>query len=215
MPDIFIAPTKEKKSQKAKRKKRREIIEKESTGSLASFVPRPDNVRFETQERKEKIILLLRRHVITNVPWMLTTLGMVFLPLVVTKIISFSFIPFNYRLIGLVGWYLLAFAFTFEHFLSWFFNVNILTDERVVDIDFPSVLYRDITSTKTDQIQDVTVRVGGFVRSLFNYGDVLIQTAGTVPEVCFEAVPQPSRVTEVINQLIAEEEKEKLEGRVR
>ncbi len=29
-----------------------------------------------------------------------------------------------------------TFAFAFEKFLSWYFNVNIITDERIVDVDF-------------------------------------------------------------------------------
>ena len=216
MPDIFIAPNaKDAKKKRKKRKKKRKIIKKEPTSSLASFVPRPDNVCFETQEKKERIVLLLRRHVITNIPWVLLALLMVLTPWVVGGVISFDFVPFRYQLMSLIGWYLLTFAFVFERFLSWLFNVNILTDERVVDIDFPTILYREISSTKTDQIQDVSVKVGGFIRSLFDYGDVLIQTAGTVPEICFEAVPYPSRVAEIINDLILEEEKEKLEGRVR
>lgn len=208
MPEIYNA-------RKIKKRKKKTIIKGKAVSSLAAFVPRPDNVRFETQEKREKIVLLLRRHVITNLPWLLVSLGMIFLPWLVIQFISFDFVPWNYRLISLVGWYLLTFAFAFERFLTWLFNVNILTDERVVDIDFPSILYRDITSTKIDQVQDVSVKVGGFVRSLFNYGDVWIQTAGTVPEICFEAVPRPTQVAEILNDLIIEEEQEKLDGRAR
>jgi len=35
-----------------------------------------------------------------------------------------------------------------------------------------------------------------------NYGDVLIQTAGTSPEITFEAIPFPDKAAEVINDLI-------------
>lgn len=215
MPDIYVAPAKRRKDRKTKKPKKEAVIRERPTSSLAAFVPRPDKVRFETQEKKEKIVLLLRRHVITNVPWVLLALLMVLVPWIVKLFISFDFIPFRYQLMSLIGWYLLTFAFVFERFLSWLFNVNILTDERVVDIDFPTILYREISSTKTDQIQDVSVKIGGFIRSLFDYGEILIQTAGTIPEICFEAVPHPTRVAEIINDLILEEEKEKLEGRVR
>jgi len=118
-------------------------------------------------------------------------------------------------LIIIIGWYLLTFAFAFERFLSWFYNVNIITDERIVDINFPSILYKDISETKIDRVQDVSAKTGGYIRSLFDYGDVLIQTAGTIPEICFEAIPHPARVSQILNELLYEEEKEKLEGRVR
>ena len=50
---------------------------------------------------------------------------------------------------------------------------------------------------------------------MFNYGDVLIQTAAEIPEVEFEAVPMPDLVAKVLRELRIEEEVEKLEGRVR
>jgi len=219
VPDIFIAKPEPQKPELEKQKEslRKELEEILTVGSrfLASFVPRPRNLRFETQEKKEKIVLLLRRHPITNIPWILLTILLVFAPFFIKSFISLDFIPGNYQFILFLCWYLLTFAFSFERFLTWFFNVNILTDERVIDVNFPTLLYRDITEAKIDKIQDVNIKTGGYIRSLFNFGDVLIQTAGAIPEICFEAVPDPQRVSQVINQLLYEEEQEKLEGRVK
>ena len=219
MPDIFVAKPKQEKTAI---KKQRESLKKELEEMLASgsrffsaFIPKPGNLRFETQQKKEKIVLLLRRHPITNIPWILLVILLVFTPFFIKPLISLDFIPGNYQLILFLCWYLFTFAFAFERFLNWFFNVSILTDERVIDIDFPALLYRDITEAKIDKIQDVNIKTGGYVRSLFNFGDVVVQTAGAVPEICFEAVPDPQRVSQVINQLLYEEEQEKLEGRVK
>ena len=214
MPDIYVAPKKDETplSRKVARKK---VVKKKTASLLAAFVTRPKNVRFETQERKEKIVLLLRRHWITNLPWLLITGLMMVAPVVFPFLPILEFLPSRYQFISLIVWYLLTTAFAFEKFLGWFFNVNIITDERIIDIDFPSLLYRDISSAKIDQIQDISVKVGGFIRSLFDFGDVLIQTAGAVPEFCFEAVPHPAQVSKILNQSIIEEEKEKLEGRVK
>lgn len=239
MPDIYIAKKEEKgktqsqakeepikepvvtaaeskqETKKEEKDVKKKVIEEVTTNPLAAFMSKPRNLRFETQEQKEKVILLLRRHLITNVPWLVATTAMAIFPFLAVRIFPLDFIPPSYRLIIFITWYLLTFAFSFEKFLSWFFNVNIITDERIVDVDFPSILYRDISTTKIDQIQDVSIKVGGFVRSLFNYGDVAIQTAGTVPEICFEAVPRPGRVAKILNDLILEEEQEKIDGRVR
>jgi uncharacterized membrane protein YdbT with pleckstrin-like domain len=212
VPDIFVA-----KPEKPKEILKKELDEILTEGSrvLAAFVSKPKNLRFETQQKKEKIVLLLRRHPITNLPWILLTIFLIFAPFLIKRLIPLDFISGNYQLILFLCWYLLTFAFAFEKFLTWFFNVNILTDERVIDINFPTLLYREITETKLDKIQDVNFKTGGYIRSLFNFGDVLIQTAGAIPEICFEAVPKPERVLQVINQLLYEEEQEKLEGRVR
>jgi len=216
MPDIYVSPKKEKPIGKLKPKvKKEKVVKKKTTNPLSAFASKPLGFHFETQERQEKIVLLLRRHPITNISWIVTTFVVVLSPPVIISFASLNFIPSGYRLIITLAWYLLTFAFALEKFLSWFFNVNIITDERIIDIDFPSILYKDISETKIDQIQDVSMKVGGFIRSLFNFGDVLIQTAGAVPEIHFSAVPNPEQVSKILNELILEEEQEKLDGRVR
>jgi len=205
MPDIFVAKKKTKKpSAKLEGKQKRPI--------LAAFVKRPKGINFETQGRKEKIVLLLRRHWVTNLPWFLLAILMLFAPIFHHVFFFLDFLPVRFQILSLIGWYLLVTAFVFQKFLSWFFNVNIVTDERIIDIDFPTLLYHHMGEAEISQIQDVSIKVGGFVQSLLNYGDVLVQTAGTKPEICFESVPQPTRVVEMINYLINKKE-EKSERR--
>ncbi|HEX7018248.1 MAG TPA: PH domain-containing protein, partial [Patescibacteria group bacterium] len=114
-----------------------------------------------------------------------------------------------------IFWYLLITGFALESFLSWFFNVYIITDERVIDVDFLSLIYKNISSAKIDNIEDITAETGGAVRSIFNFGTVKIQTAGAATELEFEDVPHPAKVTRLLNELLLEEEREKIEGRVR
>src|SRR5690606_33517842 len=101
-----------------------------------------------------------------------------------------------------------------ESFLTWFFHVFIITDERIIDVDFISLIYKQVTSAKIDNIEDVSSITGGAVRSIFDFGTVQIQTAGARPEIAFEDVPHPSRVKRLLNELLLEEEREKIEGRV-
>ena len=126
-----------------------------------------------------------------------------------------EFLPLRFQIVALVFWYLIVTAYVLESFLTWFFNVYIVTDERVIDIDFHNLIYREVTDAKLDKIQDVTYTMGGVPRTIFNYGDVLIQTAGTVPSIEFEAVPNPAEVAKILQELRTEEEQEQLEGRAR
>jgi uncharacterized membrane protein YdbT with pleckstrin-like domain len=113
----------------------------------------------------------------------------------------------------MVFWYLMVLGFSIEAFLSWFFNAYIITDERVIDIDFLSLIYKNISSAKLDNIEDIIATSGGALRAIFDFGTVTIQTAGAEVEFDFEAVPFPSRVTALLNELLIEEEREKIEGR--
>jgi uncharacterized membrane protein YdbT with pleckstrin-like domain len=182
---------------------------------LAAYCYYPHQVAFSHMDDEEIVILLLRRHAVTNVPWIVAAVLMFLAPLLIDLTHLLSFLPSNFQARALLVWYLITLAFAFEKFLVWFFNVNIVTDERIFDVDFHNLLYREITDANLDQVQDVTVRMGSFVRTIFNYGDVIIQTAGEVPRIEFSGVPYPDRVAKVLRDLRVEEEQEKHEGRVR
>ena len=182
---------------------------------MASFVARPDGVNFETQLDKEKIILLLRRHWITNLPWLFIALIMILAPLVLVSFPLIDFLPSRFQFIVILMWYLLVTAFVLERFLSWYFSVNIITDERIIDIDFYNLIYKEVSEAEIEEIQDVTMTMGGVIRTIFNFGTILVQTAAEKTEFEFEDVPNPALVIQVLKRMQVEEEQEKLEGRVR
>lgn len=223
MPDIFISKPKKETPKKEKPPVKKQMKSKPKSkkhetykfNPLSSFIYHPRDVNFVNKDSEEEIILILRKHQITNIPWMLTAVVMLFAPSVLGVFPILDFLPERFRFIGVVIWYLITTAFVFEKFLTWYFNVNIITDERVFDVDFAHLTYREMTDANIDQIQDVTVRMGSVIRTVSNYGDVIIQTAAEIPQIEFIGVPEPDRVAKILRDLRVEEEKEKLEGRVR
>jgi hypothetical protein len=233
MPDIFVAekekevkkePLEHKTSSHEKRKspikypkteKDRAKLPGHTHNPLASFCYFPDRVKFVNQDSKERVVLMLRKHPITNVRWILLAFASLIAPAFLPLFSFFELLPGNFQLVFAFAWYLLTTAFIFEKFLSWYFHVNIVTDERIIEVDFLHIVYREITDANIDQIQDVTVEVGGAIRTALNYGDIIIQTAAEIPKIKFEAVPQPDRVAKILRDLRIEEEVEKLEGRRR
>lgn len=186
-----------------------------SHSPLVSYCMYPDNIKFSNEDPDEKVVLLLRKHPVTNIGWVITSFFMIILPAFISVFPFFEGFPSQYQLVSLIIWYLVIAAFMLEKFLSWFFNVNIITDERVIDVDFPSLIYREISDANIDQIQDVTIEVSGGWRTYFDYGNVLIQTASQIPKVEFESIPNPDKVAKVLRELRIEEEVERLEGRIR
>lgn len=187
--------------------------EEPSDNPFKSFVPKPEKISFDSQHYEEHILLMLRRHPLTQLGWMIIAALMALAPFLFIGVGLLNFLPPNYQLAALIGWYLLLTGFVLESFLVWFYHVFIITDERIIDVDFHNLLYRDISAAKIDRIEDVTTVTGGFLASMFNYGTVKIQTAGSAPEFQFEDVPQPAKVAAFLNEMILEEEREKIEGR--
>ncbi|MBN1168966.1 hypothetical protein JXA63_03695 [Candidatus Woesebacteria bacterium] len=211
------------KTRGLKRKKRLEKNIREFTSSvpkrtnnpLSSFLYYPDKVKFANKDPEEEIILLLRRHPLTNVKPIIIAFVMIISPAFLSVMPFFEYLPMNYQIILTIIWYMITTAFVFEEFLSWFFNVNIVTDERIIEVDFHNLIYRELTDANIDKIEDVTVKIGGAVRTYFNFGDVEIQTSAEVPHILFEAIPNPDIVARILRDLRVEEEQEKIEGRVR
>lgn len=187
--------------------------EEASDNPFRAFLPKPEKIFFASQHFEEKVLLLLRQHVVTQLGWILIVTVLSLMPILFFSIGLLDFLPPNYQFATTVGWYLLLIGYALESFLSWFYNVYIITDERIVDVDFYNLLYKNISSAKIDRIEDVTTEAGGILSSVFNYGTVKIQTSGTQTEFEFDHVPQPAKVAAFINEMLVEEEKEKIEGR--
>jgi len=199
--DLESVPYKERKSKKK--------------NPLMAFSYMPRNVKFETKESQEKVVLLLRKHPITNIGWIVIAFIMVLAPATLGIFPIIEFLPSNFKLITISGWYLITSAFVIENFLGWFFNVNIVTDERILDFDFHNLVHKEVSEAKTEDIQDVTYTVGGTLGTVINYGNVLIQTAAEEQKFEFLKIPKPDKVAKILRELRIEEEVEKLEGRIR
>lgn len=232
MPEVFDATKDDKKVEgegvveEQKQEKEEKVMEAETSkvyqdlkGKRESrywgaYEVAPKNIRFETQEDEESVILLLRQHPVVNVGWILMAGLLVILP-AFWSLLPIDYLPARFQVMTVAGWYLLVLAFVFERFLNWYFNVYIVTDERMVDIDFYGLGYKDVTVAKLNNIEDMNFTQVGGIAAMFNYGDVYIQTAGEKREFDFVRVPEPGKVVDVMYQLLQEEELEALEGRLR
>ena len=109
----------------------------------------------------------------------------------------------------LLTWYLFTVGVALYRFIFWYFNVYILTNERVVDIDFRGILHKETSFAKLGQIQDVSPKVIGFFGTFFHFGNVFIQTAAERPEFEFHNVERPEIVAQEILEQVRAEEAEK------
>lgn len=166
---------------------------------LHSYCIRPD-VQFEAQAKNETVLLVLRAHPITFVPWIFNSL--VFLiALIVLDFILPNFMLANQIIFINIFALILISSYVFFNILSWFFNVGIVTNMRVIDIDFDNVIYKEVSEINLDRIQEITAKSGGFFEAFFNYGNLFIQTAATEQNIEFLNIPSPADVVRIIEDL--------------
>lgn len=189
-----------------------ELKEKSGSSTLSAFCVYPSGINFSGAEEDEIIILLLRAHVVTNVPWILAVIGLSLIPLIVFPfLIGLSVFPpvgIGTSVFVTLLWYAGVFTYALVNFLYWFFNVYLVTSERIVDIDWYSLVNQKVSSTGISHIEDVNATRTGVLTSIFDYGSIFIQTAGTEENFEFINVPHPQLVAKKIDSLMQKEEGE-------
>jgi hypothetical protein len=175
-----------------------------SSGPSSAFCAFPEGVSFTGQDTKESIILMVRKHPAVYILHAFLLLLFILSPLFLFPVFSSMLGGAHITLwlgASILIW-LIAITFAFDAFMKWYYTVNIITDERIVDVDFVSILYHKFTDAQLERIEDVTHKPVGVFSSIFDYGNVYIQTAGAKPEIVFDSVPRPRDVQDTLSDLL-------------
>lgn len=177
---------------------------------IRDIVEKPKKVFFEGEDKDEEILYIFREASIKNLGWIFSFFVLLLLPI----FFNFILLQFNQSdfpmkvnmgtsFILNVFWYLFTFGFGFERFLSWFFNVYIITSKRIVDMDFTGLFHKNVSEAPLRNIEDITYTVSGTFPTLFNYGTIRIQTAAEKGEFEFTDVSSPSKVQDILSDLVS------------
>ena len=98
-------------------------------------------------------------------------------------------------------------------FVVYYLNVQIITNLRVVDIDQVGLFSHRISELHIDKIEDVTSEINGILGTLFNYGNVYVQTAAATDRFEFTNIPDPAAVEKMILDLYEQNSNFAKEGR--
>jgi len=179
--------------------------------SLGTFGAFPSDVSFANQDKDEDVVLVVRQSPAVFWAQYLAVLIVLASPLMFFAILNtFNIQTKSVVALGLSGSViaiLIAISIAIDIFMKWYFSVNIITTQRVVDVDFVSVMYHRFSETQLEKIEDVSHKVGGILGSLFDFGHVFLQTAAANPEFEFENVPRPRDIQDTILDLLEMKQK--------
>jgi len=162
---------------------------------------------FEGQKEGEQILLVLHRHWFNILSQFLLILGMLFL-----LIGSFAYLPLFFPVLSqgesrklflfLENIFFIFIWVTF--FLIWidyYFDVWIVTDRRIVNIEQKGLFSRIVSELEIEKIQDITTDVKGVIPTFMNFGDLHVQTAAEKERFLFRNIPDPYNVKNLIMNL--------------
>lgn len=156
----------------------------------------------------EKVLKIIRRYWLVYLFSILITFILIAVP--------FLFIVplFQWGKFGVVLFLLficVGLVYGLRVFLSWYLNVFVITNKRIIDVDQKGFLNRAVWDTELNRVQDVTYSQKGLFQTLFHYGNLQIFPSGqTTTKIEIINISKPQKVQELIRSFqeeIAIEEK--------
>lgn len=77
-------------------------------------------------------------------------------------------------------------------------NRILITDRSLVEIAQRSLFLRRISRLNFENVEDVTAAQLGILSTIFNYGTLTVQTAGTLENFIFKYCPNPNKYADII-----------------
>jgi hypothetical protein len=156
-----------------------------------------ENYLSQDLKEGEKVVKVVHKHWASFI-WPATK---VFLVLVIPFfLISFLFS----NLLGLIIffiWVAVGLGYGFHQWINWYFDIFILTNQRIVNIDQRSLFSRSVSETNYKDVTGVTYEVSGPLAMMFNYGNVKVSVGGAENAIKINSVADPKGLQELIVDL--------------
>ncbi len=173
------------------------------------------NVHLQTDE---EVLMVVRKHWFIH---LLDSTGVLItgiVPFVLVLIIA-PFVAANAAVVTFLtaAWLLIVWMMLFTVWTNYYLDIWIVTDKRIINIDQIGLFRRDVSTLRVERVQDIKVETHGFFATIFNFGNLQVQTAG--PEANFyliRGIANPDMVRNAILQRvdIATEHKDRFEYNV-
>lgn len=160
-----------------------------------------EQFHFHGQHNGEIIIKIIRRHWFNILEQYFIIIGVISL-----MAASFWFLPMHFSqnnempifffiesFLAIILW-----IYSFIIWVDFYFDVWIITNERIVNIEQKALFVRTISELKFDKIQDTSVEIIGLIPTILNFGDVYVQTAGTTERFLFRKISDPQKIKSLI-----------------
>lgn len=171
-------------------------------------------IEFIHKKAYEKIVRTIRRDPITFVPYVLIFIILMFVPVGVFWLINTMFPGIltgtnSYPIVILFAstYYLCLYLFFYSYFVAFYLDMWVITNDRLIDVRQISLFAKSIAELDLYQIQDATSEVKGFFASVFNYGNVTLQTAGSIPKFIIFNTPNPHEIRQLLLDLASEDKR--------
>ena len=163
----------------------------------------------------EQVLQVCRRHWLYLWPTLVSMLLLAIVPLTAIALLLSSLGGYHgvgaliFRVVSLI--YLLFWAARI--FLAWYryqHDIWVITNQRLIDSYKRHPFSLRVATADLVNVQDMTVERDGLLRTVFDYGDLVCQTAATEQDFRIAGVPNPRAVQALVDR---ERDRERLRTR--
>lgn len=149
--------------------------------------------RFSWLEEGELPVKVLRKHAAVLLPRLLLP-GFLILFSLTASILSVPewLYPFLWGLGGIVT--LVSLGYSGYLYIDWRNDIYVVTNRRVIHRERAGLVREDISAAPLHAIQDIQQIRPGLMASVWNFGDLIIETAGGAGQVTFRNISDPEEV---------------------
>lgn len=151
---------------------------------------------FPDQLDGEELLFVFRKHPIVM------RKGLVFglLALLLGTVPSLFKPEYSYLFGGLAAGFILGLIIFIPSYISWYFSVYIITDQRLLQITQKGLWTKSVVDIGLNQVQMVNYEVAGFNQTVLGFGTIMMQTF--VGDLVIHEVHHPEKIQQKILKVL-------------
>jgi hypothetical protein len=170
-------------------------------------MPRTLRTSFPGQDKDEPIFAFVRPYPIAFIPTVLVFLVVFVFTMLFQYVLATDGLANLTRdvagpaILALGLFQLLTLIVFMVAVFDFYYDIFIVTDRRLVDIDQEQIFYRRYAELLMENVEDVSSQVKGFLPTVFDYGSVEVLTAGAKPNFLVDNIRYHKEIASLILSL--------------
>jgi hypothetical protein len=165
--------------------------------------------QFRDQYDDEEVLLAFRKHPVVMRKGLILACVGILLPVLYIAALTFIYSSNTDKLptvgdfyISLGIGFLLAILLLFPSWVNWYFSVNILTNQRFIQITQKGFFKKSFSDIGIHHIQSVNYQVVGMEETLLGFGTIMLQTY--LGDMIIHHIHHPSATAKEFSQILRE-----------
>ncbi len=151
---------------------------------------------FPDQLEDEELLFVFRKHPIVMRKGLLIGL----IALLLGTVPSLIKPEYSYLFGGLLIGMVIGLLFFIPSYISWYFSIYIVTDQRLLQITQKGLWTRSVVDIGLNQVQMVNYEVAGFNQTVLGFGTIMMQTF--VGDLVIHEVHHPEKIQQKILKVL-------------